>query len=412
MISEPQFGNSRINSRMTNIGLGRRTGGRELKFYYFASACLLAVVPLFLQQYEFSWLKGFLAVLLVLVCFYPSVKYLVTHEHSLPSLPIFCLAFALQFAFPVFIHDDTFILMGNETEVSSSKGSRRSSGDGNPRYRGTASWLLLASAKFLPTDYPGGASAPSEIESPYVLCPRRNLLSVPFYISRPNTRTVSAALIISLPSITEPSASGNWHSWVALLRSQRIKGLWCVALWPGHLGFNTGEFLQGFWSKRLFRWACSSLSSGYTLVAFQQRPSLLRSLSVVFLSPVKSDYRQLGSVEQSANASDYSSIATGAVWIQQAVEYWQDTLAGSRDLMEATSSASDRADFIHQVAHIYSLTPNEVPFQYGTTYSFFLVSFVPRAFWPDKPTAGSANSFYAVTYGVTSKKAPELRRSV
>jgi hypothetical protein len=86
------------------------------------------------------------------------------------------------------------------------------------------------------------------------------------------------------------------------------------------------------------------------------------------------------------------------------VEYWQDTFTGQRDLAEATSSATSRADFIHQVAHIYSMTPSVVPYQWGRTYSFFLVSFIPRILWPDKPTAGSANGFYAVTYGVQTEE--------
>jgi hypothetical protein len=122
----------------------------------------------------------------------------------------------------------------------------------------------------------------------------------------------------------------------------------------------------------------------------------------VFLSPVKSDYRQ--SLGENSNLVEQSSFTKGTLWIQDAVEYWQDTFTGTRDLTEATSSASDRADFIHQVAHIYSMTPSEVPYQYGKTYSFFAIALIPRIIWPDKPTAGSANGFYAVSYGVTTEE--------
>jgi len=50
------------------------------------------------------------------------------------------------------------------------------------------------------------------------------------------------------------------------------------------------------------------------------------------------------------------------------------------------------------------MTPSVVPYQYGQTYSFFLVSLIPRVVWPNKPMAGSANAFYAVTYGITSEE--------
>src|SRR4029078_6400242 len=123
---------------------------------------------------------------------------------------------------------------------------------------------------------------------------------------------------------------------------------------------------------------------------------------VVFLSPVKMDYRQ--SLGEGPDLVEQSSLTIAGLWLQDAVEYWGDTLTGARDLTEATSSASDRADFIHQVAHIYSITPSEVPYQYWKPYSFFLVSFFPRVIWPDKPLSGSANGFYAVTYEVTSEE--------
>lgn len=107
---------------------------------------------------------------------------------------------------------------------------------------------------------------------------------------------------------------------------------------------------------------------------------------------------------ENPDLAEQSSLVRGTAWISSAVEYWQDTFSGSRDLTEATSSATTRADFIHQVAHIYSMTPSVVPYQYGNTYSFFAVSFIPRILWPDKPTAGSANGFYAVTYGVSTEE--------
>jgi hypothetical protein len=77
---------------------------------------------------------------------------------------------------------------------------------------------------------------------------------------------------------------------------------------------------------------------------------------------------------------------------------------GTRDIAEATSTATGRADFIHQVAYIHSMTPSVIPYQFGRTYSFFAVAIIPRIIWPNKPVAGNANEFYAVTYGVTTEE--------
>src|SRR5216683_1774582 len=119
MISDTQLGGSQDNLIALNRRRNWGTGGRGMRLYFVVSACLLVAMPLFLEQYGFPWLKGFFGVLLTVVCVYPSVSYLAAHDDSLPSLPIFCLAYALQFALPVFVHDDTFLLMGNEAKYLS-----------------------------------------------------------------------------------------------------------------------------------------------------------------------------------------------------------------------------------------------------------------------------------------------------
>ncbi|HXM35266.1 MAG TPA: hypothetical protein VN920_08765, partial [Pyrinomonadaceae bacterium] len=125
---------------------------------------------------------------------------------------------------------------------------------------------------------------------------------------------------------------------------------------------------------------------------------------ILFFSPVKAEYRQQVWLSDSPENAERSSASKALLWIEQAAEYWGDTLSGSRNLTEATASASGRADFIHQIAHIYSMTPSVVPYQYGETYSYFAIAMIPRIVWPDKPQAGSANGFYAVSYGITSEE--------
>src|SRR5947209_19570166 len=121
-------------------------------------------------------------------------------------------------------------------------------------------------------------------------------------------------------------------------------------------------------------------------------PLIAAILLFLFLSPVKGDYRQKVWFGEASETADMSAAGKALFWLEDAGEYWIRTLAGERDLAEATSSATARGDFIHQLAHIYSMTPSVVPYKYGETYSYFTVALIPRVLWPNKPVAGNANN--------------------
>src|SRR5438128_571854 len=58
-------------------------------------------VPAILSPYNYSVSQLVLAMILLDVCLYPTLRYLVRKE-GLPVLPLLCLAFAVQFATPIF----------------------------------------------------------------------------------------------------------------------------------------------------------------------------------------------------------------------------------------------------------------------------------------------------------------------
>jgi hypothetical protein len=123
----------------------------------------------------------------------------------------------------------------------------------------------------------------------------------------------------------------------------------------------------------------------------------------LFLSPVKKDVRTAVKEDSSA-AAETSQTDRAVDWVTQAISYWGDSFSGRRDLAESTSDASSRTDLIHTFAHIHSLTPDVVPFQYGETYSYLTIGWIPRVFWPEKPIANAANNFYAVAYDVSTEE--------
>lgn len=380
-----------------------RHSRKPTRLYYAVSASAVLILPLVLSGYGLPWGEVFFGVLLLIACIYPCAQYYSHRETGLPTLPVFCLAYAMQFAFPVFTHDDTFQLFGGDVRYLS---------EGE-----VVAALIIAIAGIcsLQIGYYWFQKSSYKKAVPVAHLPlnKRRALTYCVLVG------IFLPLLFTFQGVIPEEFQQPLSSILHLLQNQ-------VLVVIGILGWlyysRHGSRVYGFWLYGLVLIASMRGVSGGSLeealvpigVLFVVKwlytrrvpitPIIATALLVVFLSPVKSDYRQQTWQGENPDLAEQSSLLRGTAWISSAVDYWQDTFAGSRDLAEATSSATSRADFIHQVAYIYSMTPSVVPYQYGKTYSFFAVSFIPRILWPDKPTAGSANGFYAVTYGVTSEE--------
>lgn len=381
----------------------RKQTSRALQIYLVAGLAALIAVPWILSEFGFAWLQTFLGLLLLEICLFPTALYLKRRTAELPTMSIFCLAYALQFAFPVFTQENSFLLMGGEVRdlpesdvaialllaiagICSLQlgyyGFQRS------KYRNIVPIARLPLKKskalaycvivgiFLPLLFTFQGIIPAEFQQP---------LSAILRVLQNQVLVVIAILGWLYYGRKESKFYAVW-----------LYGLVLLAAMRGISSGNLEEALVPIGVLFVVKW----LYTGRVPVA----PILVTVLLVIFLSPVKADYRERAWFGEEPDLAEQSSVTKGRLWIEQAAEYWAETFAGHRDFFEATSSAAGRTDFIHQVAYIYTMTPSVVPYQYGQTYSFFLVSFIPRVLWPDKPTAGSANAFYAVTYGVTSEE--------
>jgi hypothetical protein len=377
--------------------------GGVVKLYFGASVTTLLVVPLILSGYEYSGLQTFLGLLLLVICVYPSARYFSRREAGLPTMPVFALAYAMQFSFPVFTHDNTFLLLGGEVKYLAESDVL------------AALVLAITGILALQAGYYWFQQSSHRKVVPVAHLPLRKSKAL-FYCVLVG---VFLPLLFTFKGIIPEEFQQPLSSILRLLQNQ-------VLVVIGILGWIVyGRKDSKFYTLWLYALviiaAMRGISSGSLEEAlvpigvlfvvnwlYTRRipvwPILATAALVVFLSPVKSDDRERAWLGEDPELAEQSSLTKGTLWIEQATEYWKDTLGGSRDLAEATSSATGRADFIHQVAHIYSMTPEVIPYQYGKTYSFFTVAFIPRLLWPDKPTAGSANGFYAVTYGVSTEE--------
>lgn len=128
------------------------------------------------------------------------------------------------------------------------------------------------------------------------------------------------------------------------------------------------------------------------------KPLLLVGATVVFFQPAKGIVR--GEIQQGLVAEGPQALMR---WAEVSVGAWAETLtAGSEAAAQNIEAVGSRTSLITLSAVVLDKTPGLVPFQYGSTYSFLLVTLVPRVVWPDKPTVSEANQFYQVEYGLTA----------
>ena len=383
----------------------RRFNARRVWNVYVAATSLgVLIVPLASTLYGFSFSLTLLAIILLAVCLYPTAKYLAQNDDGIPVLAVLCLAYAVQFALPVFL---------GKQEVALTYGETRYLEDSD-----VAGALILSILGVLTLQF-----AYSFLRS------RRFMRSFPAVNLRLNQKKAVAYCVLvgllspllpSLRAFLSEQASVQLSAIFTLLQNQQLVVV-------GILGWIVYSGQGRRWHKLLLyavvaMGAWRGLSSGFLEQAivpiavlfvmkwlYGKRLSVLSVaalvLIILFLSPVKALFRQ----STWTNPPTPTTIASDLIdkpflWIGQASQFWVDTYNGERGLAEATSSTTSRTDLIHQFAHISSLTPELIPYQYGSTYSYFTVALIPRALWPDKPQAGGTNSYFAVTYGIATEE--------
>lgn len=389
--------------RTANL-IGPRLGRVHLLKLFFTGAIIAVIVlPLLIAELGYQTEQSFLAILLLEICLYPTVRYFARKESGLPTMPIFSLAFALQFAVPIFTREATIELAEGETRLLESSD--------------VTAALLMANIGILAllVGYYSFQKLPFKKAVPVaqlhlnqtkaVLCCLLLGAVLPllfnFRAIIPQEYQLPLSAILSLLQNQVYVVIGVLGWLVYARKASKWYAVWLYALIAitALQGISTGILEQAL------------IPIGVLFVVswlYTKRISVTLAACVIglilFLSPVKGEYRQQLRLDDSSGTAEMSGLTRATLWLRQAGNYWADTFSGKRDLAEATAGAASRADFVHQVAYIYSMTPAEVPYQYGRTYSYFAVALIPRAIWPDKPQAGSANSFFAINYGLLTEE--------
>lgn len=131
-------------------------------------------------------------------------------------------------------------------------------------------------------------------------------------------------------------------------------------------------------------------------------PALL-AVYVLFFQVGKSQYRQQ---YWNTGQSAASPIDRLSYWFDVSLGEWQKAIADNNKqaYVELISQSFLRTSLLTQVASLIERTPRDVPFQKGKTYSYFLITWIPRFLWPGKPSVNEANQFYQVAYGITPEE--------
>lgn len=121
---------------------------------------------------------------------------------------------------------------------------------------------------------------------------------------------------------------------------------------------------------------------------------------ILFFQPAKTMFRERYWAKESTD----STSERVTYWVENSWRLWSDAITShdNKQLRELSNSTLSRFDLLRQTAHVIEFTPGRVPYQYGSLYSYMGVTFIPRYFWPDKPSVNDANRWYQVRYGLTN----------
>ncbi len=123
---------------------------------------------------------------------------------------------------------------------------------------------------------------------------------------------------------------------------------------------------------------------------------------VLFLQPGKEKFR----LQYWRAGASESYVERFNFWMGSSGDEWGKVLLNA-DEEQARNLASEtlgRLSLLQQTANVVESTPEHVPYQKGRLYSYMLVTFVPRLFWPDKPSVNESNRWYQVAYGLTMRQ--------
>jgi hypothetical protein len=123
---------------------------------------------------------------------------------------------------------------------------------------------------------------------------------------------------------------------------------------------------------------------------------------VLLLQPVKGAYRQR--VWDRRGPLEMGLWERVELFSELFVQHWLPGQYGAQtDTGASVQTAVSRTGSAISLAHVMEMTPGAIPHQYGGTLHYFAWAFIPRVLYPDKPSAQTADVWFAAEYGYLHK---------
>jgi hypothetical protein len=374
---------------------------RKLRLAILAMALATILIPTFLSWYDYSMWQLILAMVLLDVCSYPTFRHVARRETGLPIVPVLCIAFAVQYALPIFTQEAKIDLVNEVLYIENAAVVE-------------ALVLAILGVVALQLAY-------------YLVCNSKTtsvIPSVSLHLGERRAEIFCVALfVISLfasrvQTMLSEETALQFSSIFTLLQNQLLVAI-AILAW---LTYSVRKYrrytvmvysLVAFTALRGFSTTMLETIILPLAVLFIGKWTFTKRLPVgslvaigaafLFFSPVKMEIRR-AALDEALVQQSSSSTSRATDWVAQASEFWWETLSGRRSLSESTMSASSRTDLIHQFAYMREMTPSVIPYEYGGDYYYFLVAPIPRMIWKDKPVVTASAVRFEVDYGLTTEE--------
>jgi len=147
--------------------------------------------------------------------------------------------------------------------------------------------------------------------------------------------------------------------------------------------------------------------AGYVLGSGKM-PWKALSLTVVAISILHAGKFEMRAIYLDPEKPKTASLADYPTYFAEWVGYGLKNLAAggvSKETDEKVSSAAQRASLIHLMVQIQTMTPSQVPYLEGATYTFIPSLLIPRVLSPEKAWAHTGNMILSLQYGILSGEA-------
>jgi hypothetical protein len=333
-------------------------------------------------------------VLVTALCMFPMALWYVRGSQGVPMFEVICIAYLLQFANPVYLQRNAITISSISYPFS---------------WDETLQTLLLVAlgmASMIAAYYTAQRSRLKrrlpQVDLPLTLEGRQRYIVVAIVFGL----TTSILQTLQLT----PDNSGPFGSLVRLIASQFTVGIVLLA-YP----YYRKEVKSAGWAYLLYGSVIISVALGLAggsldpalsplailfLVRWQVtrhfplRWLLIAFVAFILLQSVKSEYRQ------EVATQGVSGTGKITLWFQDTQKTLQPLFTGDvlTNMQTLTRQSMSRFDTFHIFEHVHQWTPAVVPYYGGSSYSYFLITWIPRTVWPDKPNAGDVNVRFELDY--------------